>query len=69
MLSLPKAIPIQTLLYKTTTSLTQPVTTYFVTQMKKTCLKQPVQDFIWQRNGNQWIKNKRPPDYIYSITL
>ena len=40
MLSLPKQIPIQSLLYKTTTCLTRPATTLFVSQMKKTCRKQ-----------------------------
>ena len=35
MLSLPKPIPIQLLLYKTTTCLTQPATTCFVPQIKK----------------------------------
>ena len=37
MLSLPKEIPIQSLLYKTTTCLTRPATTFFVSQMKKNC--------------------------------
>ena len=40
MLSLPIPIPIQLLLHKTTTYLKQPATTFLVTQMKKTCLKQ-----------------------------
>ena len=31
----PKPIPIQTLLYKTTTCLTRPANTFFVPQMKK----------------------------------
>ena len=45
MLSLPKQIPIQLLLYKMTTCLSQPATTFFVSQMKKNCLKQPLQNF------------------------
>ena len=45
MLSPPKPIPIQSLMNKATTCLAQPVTTYFVFQMKKTCLKQPLQNF------------------------
>ena len=35
----PKLFPIQLLLYKTTTCLTQPTTTFFVTQMKKNLSK------------------------------
>ena len=35
MLSLPKQIPIQSLLHKTTTCLTQPPTTFLVSKMKK----------------------------------
>ena len=42
MLSPPKQIRIQSLLYKTTTCLMQPATTFFVSQTKKTCLKQPL---------------------------
>ena len=38
-LSLPKQIPIQSLLYKMTTCLTWPVTTFFVSQMKKKLFK------------------------------
>ena len=42
MVSLPQQIPIRPLLYKITTCLTQPATTFFVSQMKKkTYLKQP----------------------------
>ena len=44
MLSPPKPIPIQLLLYKMTTCLMRPTTTFFVPQMKKTCLKQPLQN-------------------------
>ena len=39
MLSLRKQIPMQSLLYKTTTCLTQPVTTFFVSQIKKNLSK------------------------------
>ena len=53
MLSPPKQIPLQLLLYKTTTCLTRPETTFFVFQMKKTCLKQPLQNFTDQRNVKQ----------------
>ena len=35
---------------------------------KKTCLKQPLQNFIQQRNGKQWI-NKCLSCYIYIATL
>ena len=41
MLSLPKPIPIQLLLYKMTTCLTQPVTTFFCPPNEK----QPLQNF------------------------
>ena len=44
MLSLPKQISMQLLLWKMISCLTQSVTT-FVTQIKKTCLKQPLQNF------------------------
>ena len=43
---LPKQIPIQLWQYKMTNCLMQPATTYFVPQMEKTCLKQPLQNFI-----------------------
>ena len=39
MLSSPKPIPIKPLLYKTTTCLTQPATTFFVPQMRKNLSK------------------------------
>ena len=39
MLNLPKPIPIQLSLYKTTTSQMQPATTFFVPQMKKNLSK------------------------------
>ena len=54
MLSLPKSIPIQSVLYKR-----QPV-------LRKNFLKQPLQNFIQRKNGKQCIKNKRFSDYIYS---
>ena len=38
-LSPPKQIPLQSLLYKTTTCLTRPATTFFVSQMKKNLSK------------------------------
>ena len=40
-----RPIPIQLFLYKTATCLTQPANTFFVLQMKKTCLKQQLQIF------------------------
>ena len=51
MLSQPKSIAIQSLLYKTTTCLARPATSFFVPQMKNNCLKQPLQNFIQRRNG------------------
>ena len=62
MLSPPKQIPVQLLLYNTTFCLMQPVTLFFVSQMKKACLKQPLINFI-----QQCIQNKCLSDYIYSI--
>ena len=60
--SLPKQIPIQSLLYKTTTCLTRSATTCLSHKWKKTnCLKQPLQNFILRRNGKQWIKIKVSP--------
>ena len=57
-LSPSKQIPIQSLLYKTTTCLKRPATTFFVSQMKKkTCLKQPLQNFTQRRNGKQSYGN------------
>ena len=44
-LSLPKPIPIKSLLHKTTTCLMQSATTFFVPKWKKNCLK-PLQNFI-----------------------
>ena len=44
MLSLPKQIPIQLLLYKTTTCLIWPATTESQMKKKKTCLKQQLQN-------------------------
>ena len=58
MLSPPKPIPKQSLLHKTTTCLTRPATTFLVPKMKKTSLKQPLQNFIQRKNGKLCIKNK-----------
>ena len=70
MLNLLEQIPIQSLLYKTTTCLKQPATTFFVSQIKKNCLKQPVQNFTQRRNGNKHTatmdKKKHLSDFIYS---
>ena len=69
--SLPKQSPIQSLLYKMTTCLTWPVTNFLVSQMKKTCLKQPLKTLSREEMQNkhmeQCIKNKPLSDYIYSI--
>ena len=57
-LSLPKQIPIQSLLDKTTTCLTRPATTFFLSpKWKKTCLKQPLQNFTQRRNEEQSYGN------------
>ena len=40
-------------------------TTFFVPQMKKTCLKQPLQNFIQQKNGKLCLKNKCLSDLLY----
>ena len=59
-LSPPKEIPIQSLLYKTTTCLARPATTSFVSQVKKNCLKWSLQNFTQQRNGKQtWTMHKK----------
>ena len=60
MLSLPKQIPLQSLLCKT--SLTWPATTFVVSQMKNVCLKQPLKSLSSEKMRNkhkeQCIKNK-----------
>ena len=65
MLSPPKQIPVKFLLFNATSD------HFFNSQMKKTCLKQQLQNFIQRRNAKkhkeQFIKNKRLSDYIYSI--
>ena len=71
-LSLHKQIPIQLLLYKTTTCIARPGTTFFVSQMKKKLSKATTKKIYqakkWETNiRQQCIKNKRLPDYIYSI--
>ena len=68
-LSLPKPIPTESLLFKMTTCLMHPTTTFLSPKLKKNCLKQPLQNFILQRNGKQDIKNKCLPNYIYSIAI
>ena len=51
--------------------LMRPATTFLTPKWKKTCLKQQLQNFIQRRNAEkhkeQFIKNKRLSDYIYSI--
>ena len=70
-LSLPKPIPIQSLLCKTAICLMQP-TTFFCSEMKKAHLKQPLKTLsskeMWNKDKEQCIKNKHLSDYIYSIT-
>ena len=65
MLSLPKKIPVKSLLFNATND------HFFGSQIKKTCLKQQQQNFIQRRNVKKhkepFIKNKRLSDYIYSI--
>ena len=63
----PKPIPIQLLLYRTTTCLTRPATIFLSPKLKKKTRKQPLQNFIQQRNRKQCIKNECLSDYIYSI--
>ena len=70
MLGPPKQIPVQLLPCKTTTYLTRPATTFFVTQMKKVCLKQPLKIYseeMQNKHKEQCIKNKHPSDYIFSF--
>ena len=56
-LSPPKQIPINSLLYKTTTCLTRPATTFFVSQMKKkTYLKRPPQNLPSEEMGNNHME-------------
>ena len=50
-------------------SLTQPATTFYVSQMKKTCLKQPLEtslssEEIQNKHKKQCLQNKRLSDYI-----
>ena len=69
MLSLPKQIPIHLLLYKMTTCLMQPGTTFFVPQMKKNLSKRTTKELYavqkWETNA---LKDKRFSDYIYSVS-
>ena len=53
MLSPPQQIPIQLLLYKTTTCLTRPAATFFVSQIKKSLSKTTTKKIIQQRDGKQ----------------
>ena len=69
MLSLPKKVPVHLLLYKTTTCLMQPRTTFFVPQMKKNLSKRTTKKIYlvqkWETNA---LKDKRFSDYIYSVS-
>ena len=71
--NLPKQIPMQLLLYKTTTCLTRPATTFFDSQIKE----KPVQNNNYKtlsskgmqkKHKEQCIKNECLSDYIYSIS-
>ena len=53
MLCPPKQIPVESFLYKTTTRLTRPATTFFVSQMKKGLPKTTTKNFVQQRNAKQ----------------
>ena len=60
-----------TLLYKTTTCLTRPATTFFDSQMKKTLSKTTTTKLYpakecEKKHKEQRMKNKRLSDYIYS---
>ena len=71
-LSRPKQIPMQSLLYKTTTCLARPATTFFVSQMKKVLSKTYYYKILpSEEMGNNYKttvhQNKRFSDYIYSI--
>ena len=71
MLSLPKWILVQSLLYKTTTCLARPSTIFLSPKWKKAYLKQPLTNFIQQRNAKQtqetMHKNKRL--FIFTLLL
>ena len=72
MLSPPEQIPIQWLLYKTTTCLTRPATTFFLSTKWKRPSKTTTNKLYpakkCERNKEQCIKNNRLYDYMYSIT-
>ena len=53
MLSPPKQIPVQSLLYKIAICLTRPATTFFCLPNEKAYLKQPLKNFIQQRTAKQ----------------
>ena len=62
MLSLAKQNPIELLLYRTTTCLTRPAPTFLVSQMKKTCIKQLLQNLTQHRKqtlGNIYRQQRR----------
>ena len=73
MLSLPKQIPIQSLLYKMTTCLTRSANTFFCLPNEKNLSETTTTKLYpakkWEINvRQQWIKNKCLSDYIYSRT-
>ena len=53
MVSSPKQISVQSILYKMTTYLTRLATIFWSLKWGKTCLKQPLQNYIPRRNGKQ----------------
>ena len=72
MLSPPKQIPIQSLLYKLTAYLMQTATTFFDFQMKKSLSKTTTKKLYSvqeceKKHKKQCIKNIFLSDYIYSI--
>ena len=72
MLSPPKEIPIQSLLYKTATCLMRQATTFIVSQMKKNLSKTTTTNLYpakkWETNlRQQCIKNRRLTYHNYSI--
>ena len=72
MLSFPKPIPIQLLLYKTTTCLMWPVTTVIVPQMKKSLSKTATAKLYLAKKMEAMQKKKIAKclsDYIFTLLL
>ena len=72
-LSLPKQIPIQPLLYKTTTCLTRPATPFFVSQMKKNLSKTTTTKLYpakkWETNIRQECIKTNNSLIIFTLVL